>query len=68
MNSNRKSSIVQLKEDDLKQLVKEVKETVATDVDVNLMHEQKFSSANLWSIQRKMRPALRLKLTSRWGM
>ena len=69
MNSNVKSSIVQLEADELKQLVTEVKETVATDVDAkNQANTQNFGVADLWKIQRQMKPALRLKLTNRWGL
>ncbi|MDE3143735.1 MAG: hypothetical protein KGL19_06250 [Bacteroidota bacterium] len=67
MNSNVKPSIVKIEADELKQLVTEVKETVATNVDVN-NQTQNFGVADLWKIQRQMKPALRLKLTNRWGM
>ncbi len=69
MNSNVKTSIVQIEAEELKQLVTEVKETVATDVDVKDQDQtQNFGVADLWKIQRQMKPALRLKLTNRWGM
>jgi hypothetical protein len=69
MNSNVKTSIVHLEADELKQLVTEVKETVATDVDVkNQANNSYFGVADLWKIQKQMKPALRLKLTKRWGM
>lgn len=67
MNSNEKSSIVKIEAEELKQLVTEVKETVATNVDVK-NQTQNFGVADLWKIQRQMKPALRLKLTNRWGM
>ncbi|OIR05667.1 hypothetical protein GALL_121010 [mine drainage metagenome] len=67
MNSNVKPSIVKIEADELKQLVTEVKETVATNVDVK-NQTQNFGVADLWKIQRQMKPALRLKLTNRWGM
>ena len=68
MNSNVKTSIVQLEAEDLKQLVSEVKETVASNVVVNGQTKSQLSVADLRNIQRKMKPALRLKLTNRWGM
>ena len=69
MNSNVKTSIVQIEAEELKQFVTEVKETVATDVDVKDQGQtQNFGVADLWKIQRQMKPALRLKLTNRWGM
>ena len=67
MNSNVKPSIVKIEADELKQLVTEVKETVATNVDVK-DQTQNFGVADLWKIQRQMKPALRMKLTNRWGM
>ncbi len=69
MNSNVKHSIVKMEAEELKQLVTEVKETVATNVDVkNQDQAQNLCVADLWKIQRQMKPALRLKLTNRWGM
>lgn len=69
MNSNVKPSIVKIEAEELKQLVTEVKETVATNVDVKDQDQtQNFGVADLWKIQRQMKPALRLKLTNRWGM
>jgi len=67
MKSNVKSSIVKIEAEELKQLVTEVKETVATNVDVK-NQTQNFGVADLWKIQRQMKPALRMKLTNRWGM
>ena len=69
MKSNVMPSIIQIEAEELKQLVTEVKETVATGVDVkNEDLAQNFGVADLWKIQRQMKPALRLKLTNRWGM
>lgn len=69
MKSNVTPSMVQLDAEELKQLVTEVKETVATNVDVQNQDQIKnFGLADLWKIQKLMRPALRLKLTNRWGM
>ena len=50
MNSNANNSIVTMEHDELRKLVTEVKETVATNV-------KQFSAADLWNIQRNMRTA-----------
>jgi hypothetical protein len=50
MNSNANNSIVVMEHDELRKLVTEVKETVATNV-------KQFSAADLWNIQRNMRTA-----------
>lgn len=50
MNSNVNNSIVVMEADELKTLVTEVKETVATNI-------KQFSAADLWNIQRNMRTA-----------
>lgn len=56
MKSNVMPSLVQIGENELKQLVSEVKETIATDI--NIRQEAKpaiFSSADLWNIRRMRR-------------
>jgi len=50
MNSNANDSIVAMEQDELRKLVTEVKETVASNV-------KQFSAADLWNIQRNMRSA-----------
>ena len=52
-------SIVQIKEDSLKQLVTEVKETIATNISVqpSEVKDKKFSVADLWNSQRNLRTA-----------
>lgn len=50
MNSNVNTSIVAMEHDELRKLVTEVKETVATNV-------KQFSAADLWNIQRNMKTA-----------
>jgi hypothetical protein len=69
MKNHEKNSIVKIETEQLKQLFTEVKETVATHVDVK-NHEQtkNFTVIDLWKIQRQKKPALRSKLTDRWGM
>lgn len=63
MNNDVTPSIIKMGDEQLKQLLTEVKETVATEV-----KENTFSAADLWNIQRNMKPALRTKLTQRWQM
>ena len=50
MNSNVNNSIVVMEADELRNLVTEVKETVATNA-------KQFSAADLWNIQRNMKTA-----------
>jgi hypothetical protein len=63
MNSNVTQSIVQIEKKNLKQLLTEVKETVATNVE-----HKTFNATDLWSIQKTTKRALRNKLTDRWKM
>lgn len=53
MNSNVTRSIIDMEPAELKELVTEVKETVAG----NLNEKQMFSAADLWRIQKLMRTA-----------
>jgi hypothetical protein len=58
MNSNVMPSIVQMEEEVLRQLVTEVKETVATDFQVRKTAKKpSFGIVNLWNVQRKMKSA-----------
>ena len=69
MKSHVKNSIVNIEAEELKKLVAETRETVATNVDVkNLGQTRNFGVIDLWKIQKQMKPALRSKLTNRWGM
>ncbi len=54
MNSNFKESILQMEEDDLKQLVMEVKETVASGISLEKKPAKQtvFGTADLWHIQK----------------
>lgn len=59
MKSNVMPSIVQIEANELKQLVSEVKETVATGI-VNVKRKKKsasFGVVDLWKIQREMKTA-----------
>ncbi|MGN6616839.1 MAG: hypothetical protein ACTHJ5_06640 [Ilyomonas sp.] len=53
MNSNGNKSVITMEADELKNLVKQVNETVA-DVDLKKA-EKTFSTADLWKIQRERR-------------
>ena len=56
MNSNVTHSIVDMENDEFKNLVIQVKETVATDVDLEkTTSKNTFAAANLWHIQRMKR-------------
>ena len=69
MKNHVKNSIVNIDSEELKKLVAETKETVATNVDVKNQEQTKnFGVIDLWKIQRQKKPALRSKLTDRWGM
>ncbi len=69
MKSNVKNSIVKIESEELKKLVTEVKETVATNVDVKNQDQTKnFGVIDLWKIQKQRKSAFRSKLTDRWGM
>jgi hypothetical protein len=53
MNSNVKEPFISMESEELRELVKEVNETVAT----NANEPQVFSAADLWRIQKLMRTA-----------
>jgi hypothetical protein len=55
MKSDVMQSIVRMEPRVLRQLVKEVKETVATDVDFGKTNKGAFSIVNLWNIRRNRR-------------
>ncbi|HWB27183.1 MAG TPA: hypothetical protein VG738_17025 [Chitinophagaceae bacterium] len=53
MNSNVTHSVLDMDNDDLKNLTGQVKETVATNVDISKATSKNiFAAANLWHIQR----------------
>jgi len=59
MKTNLRPSIVQLEVELLNNLVKEVKETVATGVALKTNSKPSFGPVDLWSIQRNMKSATR---------
>jgi len=59
MTSNVMPSIVQIEEESLKQLVIEVKETIATNVNSSSeISSKKFGVADMWNSQKNMRTAI----------
>jgi hypothetical protein len=56
MKSDVMPSLVQLEKRELKVLCKQVKETVATEVEAPVK-ETSFNVADLWSVQQKMKTA-----------
>ena len=63
MKSNVMPSIVQIEKEKLRNLVTEVKETVATDINLksNKIKDKKFGIADLWNCQNMMRTAASLR-------
>ena len=62
-NSNVMTSIVQIEKEELRQLVSEVKETLATNLqlDVKSAKPKRFTIIDLWKCQNKMRIASSLR-------
>lgn len=58
MKTDVMPSIVQMEAEVLKSLVKEVKETVATGIDMPVASERKFSAVDMWNIQRNAKSAV----------
>ena len=60
MTSNVMPSIVKIEEESLKQLVTEIKETIATNIRVQPsgIKNKKFGIADMWNSQRNMRTAI----------
>lgn len=52
MKGNVMNSMVQMEPDVLKDLVKEVKETIATDYKMPSVPKQRFGTVDLWNIRR----------------
>ena len=59
MNSNVVSSIVKIEKDNLRKLVEEVKETLATDIktDTAGTNQKSFSIVDLWNRHKSLRTA-----------
>lgn len=56
MTSNSMPSIIQLEEESLQQLVTEVKETIATDINFQSeIKDKKFGVTDMWNSQRNFK-------------
>ncbi len=60
MTSNVMPSVVQIEEESLKQLVTEVKETLATNINLQptTAKNKKFGIVDMWNCQRNVRTAV----------
>ena len=63
MNSNVMPSIVQIEKGDLKQLVTQVKETLATNINLQptRIKNKKFGIVDMWNCQRNVRTAVSMR-------
>ncbi len=63
MTSKVMPSIVQLEEESLKELVTEVKETLATNINLHpsSANNKKFGIVDMWNCQRNMRTAISMR-------
>ena len=63
MTSKVMPSIVQLEEESLKELVTEVKETLATNINLqpSSAKNKKFGIVDMWNCQRNMRTAISMR-------
>lgn len=52
MKTDVRRTIVQIEPDVLNELVKEVKETLATDLSISVSNPQQLTAADLWNIRR----------------
>ena len=57
MKSDVMPSIIQMEPEVLNNLVREVKETLATDIEMPEVKKQLFTSADMWNIHRNARTA-----------
>jgi hypothetical protein len=63
MTSNVMPSIIQIEEESLKKLVTEVKETLATDLNLGTRtpKNKKFGIVDMWNCQRNVRTAVSMR-------
>lgn len=57
MKSNVMPSLVQMDAEELRNLTAEVKETVATDVELPTAMKRTFTAADMWNIRRNAKSA-----------
>ncbi len=63
MNNNVSNSIIYMEKEELNNLLTEVKETVANDMDTENDKDALFSAADLWKIQKQKRNATPRRVT-----
>jgi hypothetical protein len=63
MNTNVMPSVIQIESESLKQLITEVKETLATDINLTptSAKSKKFGIADLWNCQKNVRTAISMR-------
>lgn len=63
MTNNVMPSIIQIEEEKLKQLVTQVKETIATDLNMKSIapKSKKFGIVDMWKCQRNVRTAVSMR-------
>jgi translation elongation factor EF-1beta len=63
MNSNVMPSIVQIEKENLKELVTQVKETLATNINLqpSKIKNKRFGIVDLWNCQRNVRTAVSMR-------
>ena len=63
MNTNVMPSVIQIERESLKQLITEVKETLATDIKLKptSVKNKKFGIADLWNCQKNVRTAISMR-------
>ena len=62
MTSNVMPSVIQIEKENLKKLVTEVRETLATDINVSkIIKHKKFGIADMWNCQRNVRTAVSMR-------
>ena len=63
MNTNVMPSVIQIERESLKQLVTEVKETLATDINLTptSVKNKKFGIVDLWNCQKNVRTAVSMR-------
>ena len=63
MKTNVMPSVIQIEKESLKELVTEVKETLATDINLKpqVVKQKKFGIADMWNCQRNVRTAVSMR-------
>ena len=63
MTTNVKPSVIQIEKENLKKLVTEVKETLATDINLQSagIKNKKFGIVDMWNCQKNVRTAVSMR-------